>query len=165
MNVVAVEVSYRSITIQTKVSPRRGPGHGRNSLTAAGDANKLSSLSQAVACGRGAEAEAPSRAATPHSHQLQRTTREEDAWVNGTHYHATRCSLSCGVSFQSVLTRLTDMASTLERSHVAAVDIELTDFFSSSDEGAAKTILTAMISRVQSYEKLLKKFSRTFGSS
>ena len=26
---------------------------------------------QAVACGRGAEAEAPSRAATPHSHQLK----------------------------------------------------------------------------------------------
>ena len=45
MNVVAEEASYRSITIQTKVSPRRGPGYGRNSLTAAGDANKLSSLS------------------------------------------------------------------------------------------------------------------------
>ena len=36
---------------------------------------------------------------------------------------------------------------------MVAVDIELTDF-SSSDEGAANTILTAMISRVQSYEKL-----------
>ena len=45
MNVVAVEVSYRSIIIQIKVRPRRGPGYGRNSLTAAGDANKLSSLS------------------------------------------------------------------------------------------------------------------------
>ena len=52
MNVVAVEVSYRSITIQTKVSPRRGPGHGRNSLTAAGDANKLSSLSGTRFIGR-----------------------------------------------------------------------------------------------------------------
>ena len=39
-------------------------------------------------------------------------------------------------------------AAALESSHVAAVDIELTDF-SSSDEGAASTILTAMISCVQ----------------
>ena len=38
---------------------------------------------------------------------------------------------------------------------MAAVDIELTDF-SSSDEGAASTILTAMISCVQSYGKLPK---------
>ena len=46
MNVVVAEVSYRSIIIRIKVCPRRGPGYGRNSLTAAGDANKLSSLSQ-----------------------------------------------------------------------------------------------------------------------
>ena len=65
----------------------------------------------AVACGRGAEAEAPSRAAAPHSHQLQRTTREEDDLINGTLYRATRCC-PCGVSFQAVLARLPDLAST-----------------------------------------------------
>ena len=69
---------------------------------------------QAVACGRGAEAEAPSRAATPHSHQLQRTTREEVDLINGTLYHGTalRAARPCGVSFQAVLARLPDLAST-----------------------------------------------------
>ena len=72
---------------------------------------------QAVACGRGAEAEAPSRAATPHSHQLQRTTREEVDLINGTLYHGTalRAARPCGVSFQAVLARLPDLVSTRVR--------------------------------------------------
>ena len=34
----------------------------------------------------------PKPRTAPHSHQLQRTTREEDDVINGTLYRATRCS-------------------------------------------------------------------------
>ena len=47
----------------------------------------------------------------------------------------------------------------LESSHVVAGDISLT-YFSSSDEGATSTILTAMNPCVQSYQKLKKSFPR-----